>query len=294
MRPLKAPCDTGPRRDPAPTRWSYRYQRLMLTPLFRRAVRIGLPLALIGVIGGVWFSNDANRTMLVTAYADVKASIEHRPEFMVTRLDVTGTDDALSTDIAGVLTISFPVSSFDLDLKTLRDSVQAINAVQAATLRVTPGGILEVAVTPRKPVAVWRDAEGLKLIDTDGTFVANIEARADRYDLPLIAGDGAGDAIAEALSLFAAAGPVTPRIRALMRMGERRWDVVLDRDQRILLPADNAVPAFERVIAMAQAQDMLARDISVVDVRHASRPTIRLNDSAVAEMRRINASIAGN
>ncbi len=294
MRSLRAPRDTDQRRDPAPTRWSYRYQRLMLTPLFRQSVRIGLPLALIGVIATVWFYNDANRALLATTYTDIKASIQQRPEFMVTGLDITGADDGLKADIARVLPIPFPVSSFDLDLNALRDTVQAINAVQSATLRVMPGGILDVAVTPRIAVAVWRDADGLKLIDADGTFIANVDARVDRSDLPLIAGDGAGTAINEALALFAAAGPVTPRIRALVRMGERRWDVVLDREQRILLPADNAIPAFERVIAMAQAQDMLARDIAVVDVRHAARPTIRLNEPAVAEMRRINASVSGN
>ncbi len=294
MRSLNPRRHSQIRRDPAPTRWSYRYQRLMLTPLFRQSVRIGLPLVLIAVIAGVWFSNDENRVMLATKYADIKASIEHRPEFMVTGLVVTGADDAIVTDITRVLTITFPVSSFELDLETLRDTVQAINTVQGATLRVVPGGILEVAVTPRIPAAVWRDAEGLKLIDVSGTFVATVEARADRAELPLIAGDGAGDAIDEALALFAAAGPIAPRIRALMRIGERRWDVVLDRDQRILLPTTDAVPAFERVIAMAQAQDMLARDISVIDVRHASRPTIRLNEQAVAEMRRLNASVSGN
>ncbi|MEQ8256181.1 MAG: cell division protein FtsQ, partial [Roseovarius confluentis] len=32
-----------PKADPAPSRWSYRYQRLMLTPLFRKLLRVGVP-----------------------------------------------------------------------------------------------------------------------------------------------------------------------------------------------------------------------------------------------------------
>jgi cell division protein FtsQ len=31
------------RRDPAPSRWAYRMQRLWLTPLFRVTMRVGMP-----------------------------------------------------------------------------------------------------------------------------------------------------------------------------------------------------------------------------------------------------------
>jgi cell division protein FtsQ len=101
-----------------------------------------------------------------------------------------------------------------------------------------------------------------------------------------VAGDGADVAAAEALALVAAAGPLTPRLRGLVRMGERRWDMVLDRDQRILLPADNPVRALERLIALDQAEDLLDRDIVAIDLRHQSRPTLRLAPYALREMRR--------
>jgi hypothetical protein len=58
------------------------------------------------------------------------------------------------------------------------------------------------------------------------------------------------------------------RLRGLVRIGERRWDVVLDRDQRILLPADRRRGALERVIALDEAHELLARDIAVVDMRN--------------------------
>nr|MCW1950205.1 cell division protein FtsQ [Octadecabacter sp.] len=80
-----------------------------------------------------------------------------------------------------------------------------------------------------------------------------------------------------------------PRMRGVVRMGERRWDVILDSGQRILLPTENPVPAFERVVALNQAQDLLERDVAVVDMRHPARPTIRLNEQAVANLRQINA-----
>jgi cell division protein FtsQ len=72
-----------------------------------------------------------------------------------------------------------------------------------------------------------------------------------------------------------------------VRIGERRWDVVLDRGQRVLLPETSPVQALERVIALSQAQDVLARDLAAVDMRLAARPTIRMNMAAVEEWWRI-------
>ena len=104
--------------------------------------------------------------------------------------------------------------------------------------------------------------------------------------LPLVAGEGADRAMPEALALFDAAGPLLPRIRGLVRMGERRWDVVLDRDQRVMLPEENPVQALERLLALDHVQDIMNRDILTVDLRSDRRPTLRLTPNALAEMRR--------
>ena len=109
-----------------------------------------------------------------------------------------------------------------------------------------------------------------------------IEARGDRLDLPLIAGDGAQDHIGEALALFRATGPVAGRVRGLVRMGERRWDIVFDNGQRILLPTEAPVAALDRVMALHMAQDMLSRDVAAIDMRNGDRPTLRLNPLAAA------------
>jgi cell division protein FtsQ len=158
--------------------------------------------------------------------------------------------------------------------------------VKRADLRVRAGGILQVMITERVPVAVWRTEAGLTLLDDGGHRVAGLMSRSDRPDLPLIAGDGADLATPEALDLIAAAGPLTPRIRGLVRMGNRRWDLVLDRDQRVLLPEKNPVQALERLLALDQAQDLMNRDILTVDLRSDHRPTLRLTPNALADMRR--------
>lgn len=285
--------EKGP-RDPAPSRLGYRYQRLMLTPGFRSMVRIGVPIILILTIAASWYSKPENRAEFAASIAETKQGFQQRPQFMVQTMNLTGGDLAAMTQVVALLPSDFPISSFDLDLEQIRMDIEALDPIKSASVRVGLGGALEVRLNARVPVALWRDGTTLRLIDAGGVQSGQIMARADRLDLPLIAGDGAEDSLAEALNLFAAAGPLIERVRGLVRMGERRWDMVLDRDQRILLPADGAVPALDRVIALNDAQDMLNRDVAVVDMRNADRPTLRMNEEAAAALRRVNTTNNNN
>ena len=274
-------------RDPAPSRLGYRLQRLMLTPGFRGTVRIGVPILLIAAIALSWYSKPENRTALTDTIARIQHDFQERPQFMVRGARIDGADEALMPTLEAFLPTSFPMSSFDMDLDLIRAQIEALDEVKSASVRVGKNGLLEVQVNSRVPVAVWRDGTHLRLIDAEGVISGQIAARAQRLDLPLIAGDGAEDNISEALALFATAGPLIDRVRGLVRMGERRWDIVLDRDQRILLPDTDPVSALDRILALDAAQDMLSRDIAVVDMRNADRPTIRMNAAAAAELRQV-------
>ena len=283
MRPV------GARRDPAPSRWAYRLHRLWLTPLFRGILRVGLPAGLAAFAAGAWLSDQDRADALRTAVHDVRRAIEERPEFTVRLMAIDGASPGVDEDIREILPVEFPTTSFDLDLEHMRAVITGLDAVKSAQLRIRPGGILRVTVTEREPAAIWRAEHGLDLLDRDGHRVAPLDARTDRPDLPLIAGQGADAHVAEALALVRAAHPIAGRLRGLVRVGERRWDVVLDRGQRILLPEEAPVAALERVIALSLApdEDLLARDITVVDMRHSARPTVRLAPDAVREYRRM-------
>ncbi|MCB2111636.1 MAG: cell division protein FtsQ [Defluviimonas sp.] len=280
MRTLRAPrrpaAPTAPRRDPAPSRLAFRAERLWLTPGFRRALRLGLPLLLVTGLAGGYLADGGRRAALQADLADLRLSVENRPEFMVGLMAIDGASPPVARAIRKMLPVTLPVSSFRLDLPAFRAAIEQIDAVASADLQVRKGGVLQVVVRERVPVILWRGRAGLEMLDATGHRVATLLDRTARGDLPVIAGVGADQAVGEALEVLAAAGPVTPRIRGLVRMGERRWDVVLDRDQRILLPEERPVAAMQRVAALDQAEDLLGRDIAVVDLRNEMRPTIRL------------------
>jgi len=277
--PRRAPAVQNPRRDPAPSRTAYRLHRLWLTPLFRALLRVGLPAFLTVFCLGMYFADETRRDALASGIEGLRDRIEERPEFMVTEMLVEGASAEVANALLAMAPVKLPVSSFDLDLVAVKAKLEEFDAVARAEVQIRSGGVLVMTVAQRKPALVWRARTALHLIDETGHRVASIAERDARADLPLIAGDGADKAVPEALQLLKAAGPLGPRVRGLVRMGERRWDLVLDRGQRILLPAENPVQALERVIALDQAQDLLARAIVLVDLRNQHRPTVRLAPS---------------
>lgn len=276
----------GTRRDPAPSKWDYRLQRWMLTPYVRGFLLKGLPSLVVAGGFALWFAQEPNRQALIGQLSLLRDQFEARPEFRVSLARIEGASDDLAEAVREKLALPLPMSSFDIDLDAARARIEVLDAVKSADLRVRSGGILQVTITERKPVAVWRTEDGLLLVDETGRRVAGLVSRADRPDLPLIAGVGADGATPEALDLIAAAGPLAPRMRGLVRVGERRWDLVLDRNQRVLLPEKNPVQALERLLALDQAQDLMNRDILTVDLRSNHRPTLRLTPNALAELRR--------
>lgn len=279
------------RADPAPSRWSYRRDRLLLSPAFRAGLRFGAPFVLSFAVATGVVSDPARQAAAALWMVETEEALKARPEFSVAVLSVEGASPALAEAVRETLNLTLPMSSFDLDLPALRARLEGLAPVRKAALRVRPGGVLETHIDERVPALILRDAEGLALIDREGVRVARIAARADRPDLAVIAGEGAARHVPEARALLAAAAPLAPRLRGMIRLGDRRWSIVLDRNQAIHLPAEAPVAALERAIALDETYDMLARDVAVVDLRLQDRPVLRLNETAAGEYRRIMSAL---
>lgn len=276
-----------PKSDPAPSVWAYRLNRLMLTPLFRVTVRLVLPVAALCLATWIYFSDAGRREAVVIAKNEIVDTIKNRPEFMLNVMAIEGASRSVSEDIREILAIDFPISWLDLDLDQVRDTVAGLDPVAQVKVHHRKGGILQLDVVERVPAVVWRTKHGMELLDATGAPVGLLKTRAARGDLPLIAGLGAAAAVPQGLAIIAAAAPIKERLRGLVRVGERRWDMILDNDQRILLPQDAPVQAVERIIVLHQASDLLARDLALVDMRLGARPSLRLSENAQRELSRI-------
>lgn len=276
--------------DPAPSRWSYKLLRLMLSPFLRRLVFFGIPIFFLAFVVAINFSNEARRDHLRAIYNEIYMSIIDRPEFMVTLMSIHGASDSLVQDIREVVPLDFPVSSFILDLDHMQRVISGLNPVKDVNLRVRSGGVLEVNITERTPTFLWRRDKSLALLDETGKYIKSIVSRLDYPTLPLLAGEGADARTKQAEELFRAAEPLQERMRGLVFIGYRRWNIVLDRGQTLMLPERAPVAALERIIFMDKANELLSRDVIAVDFRLKNRPTLHLSEGAMGELKTIKLS----
>jgi cell division protein FtsQ len=283
----------APRRDPAPSRLRYRLDRLWLRPGVRRATNFGVPM-LAGVLAAWTVMAQYDLRGHLAGWLDAAhEAIVQRPQFTITEIAVPDVSRDLAEAIRVAAFARLPASSLELDVNAVRDRIESLDAVERARVRALASGVLEIRAIERVPVVVWRSAGGLELLDQMGVRVAEVDSRLRRPDLPLIAGEGAEAHVPEALALLAETRPVAERVRGLVRTGERRWDLVLDRGQVVKLPEADPVLALRRVMALDKAEQLFARDLAVVDMRDPTRPMLRLTEHAIAELERLRAGDKG-
>ncbi len=279
--------------DPAPSVLRYRFERLWLKPSVRTLVRVWTPAVLAAAVFWGVSGNPAVRASLDRGWVTLRDAVATRPELQVKTVSYPGASNALRQQISALVPLDLPVSSLDLDVAKIKAAIERLDAVKTVEVTVQTGGILEIRAVERTPVLVWRDGDILRLVDADGKRVAEVARRSVRPDLPLVVGTGAEKAAPEVLSLQQVLTPVASRVRGFVRVGERRWNIVLDRGQTIMLPESGAVTALRRVMALQANEDLLNRDVQVVDMRNPDRPVLRIGDAAIKELRRLRARIKG-
>ena len=281
------------RFDPAPSKVAYLANRIWLKKSSRRSffIMILISIVLFVLIG---LSNRSNFSLLIKKNTEkISQYVELSPIFKVVKLSVISEDPNVIEKISSTLALNFPISSLDIDVEVLRLKVELIDLVESASVRLTSNGLVEVDVNIRKPVAIQRLGTRLMLIDARGIKVDEVLSRSQRLDLPLLVGKGAEKCVDEALHLLLEIKDLVSRVRGLVRVGERRWDVILNRSQVILLPEKNPLNAIRKIISLQEGQKILDRNISYLDFRNIDRPVLGLSEEASKELKEIRSLVRG-
>ena len=266
---------------PGPSKAMYRLTRIWKKTWVRRVALGVLPAALVALVG--WkLVNSAHLQAFIADQRDaVIEKLAARPEFAVHGVRVTGASGDLQRKLSDMVAVPDGASTMTFDVAALQADIVSVPAVRDATVTLGPKGILHVAVDERIPEALWRDHTGaLWLVDRDGVSVDPATTRAGWPKLPVILGESAPDAVGQALALFRAFPDLQPRLRAIVRVGARRWNIELDKGLTIMLPEDAPRDALARVMAWEYGDEMLQRGLVAVDMRLPERPTLRMNDKA--------------
>ena len=263
------------------SRVNYRLQRLLLAKSFTFFLRIFAPIAGVAVVAAgllVWGGIELRFDDIMSR---AKKEVKYNPEFMIGGVIFQGASPVTEKEIRALLPDRFPVSPFDIDVKKLKQEVEKLPAAASASVSMNPSGYMEIVVIEHAPALIWRSELDLHLLDAEGRVIGSAERRLDYPELTLLAGSGSDAAAREAIQIMSTAQPIAKMVRGLVRVGERRWDVVLDRSRKVMLPEKEPAAALAKLIYRSRTDGILFRAISAIDLRNPERMTVRLAENGI-------------
>ena len=278
------------KQDPAPSRLKYKISRWMLSPLIKKAIFYGVPLIILATPILIYFHDQKNKEKLEEVTYDLYRKVIERPEFMLDALSIEGASDSLNAEIREVLGLHFPISSFDLDLAELHKRVLSLPPVKIAEAHIKGGGILHIKVDEKTPSLLMKKENGFNVLSEHGDYIRSLHSRENFSDLPVITGEGAENAAAQATAIFKAIYGNLDQVRGLVFVGQRRWNIIMKSGQVVMLPEHDALQAIQKIIILDKTEQILSRQIAVFDLRLPSRITLRVPSDKYGQ---INSEVIG-
>ena len=275
MRSLTVQVDDRPvrgRQKPAPRRSSslrlkMRWPGVLRSRAIRRAVLAGVGLLALMLVALLFPGQKvAHQLIAWSGQAGyrvddifVEGRVKTPRDQLITALGVKRGDAILAVDLAAA-----------------QKRIEEIPWVRTAAVERRLPHQIHILITERSPVALWQNKGRYFLIDHDGQIVGD---QIDDYaNLPLTVGEGAPDHAGELVALLATEPSLKDRVKAATWVGERRWNVMLDRTPdgiEVRLPEEDAETAWHDLAKLDQQQSLLERQVSVIDMRLPDRLVLR-------------------
>ncbi|OAN44460.1 cell division protein FtsQ/DivIB [Magnetospirillum moscoviense] len=255
---------------PARPKRRMRLPKFAFTPLQKMAAG-GVAITAL-VVGGavVWHSGIIQRTTQTAIAAVMLATAD--AGFRLTDITVAGRGRTGMDQVAIALGARHGDPILGVSLGQVKDRLEAIASVKTAAVERHLPGALHITLTERQPIAVWQNNGGHILVDKDGHQIPGSVAGFEH--LPLVVGDGAGPRADEVLTMLSAEPDMAARVKAIVRVGNRRWNLMLDDVKdglEVRLPEENADAAWKRFAELERTQSFAGRNVRMVDLRTSDR-----------------------
>lgn len=248
--------------------------------LFQRYALAGIAGVAVLLVGGaatLWaggyfglLAEKANRAASDVAIAS---------GFEIRRVTLKGRTETASEELDGAIGPILGRSILHFSPDAARARIEELGWVRAASVSRLLPDTIHVSIVERTPAAVWQMSGRLHLIDIDGALIREVGAY-EYSNLPLVVGAGAPDAAAGILQSLARHPEIGDLASALVRVGERRWNVRLRNGVDIRLPDEKFAEALDAVATLQNTNGILDQPLEYIDLRDPERMTVRKRGAA--------------
>lgn len=216
---------------------------------------------------------------VVATLRDVRDMAGNALGFRVTGVALTGQKHMNREEILARAGVTGSSSLLFFDVADARARLMTDPRIADATVMKLYPDRLQIAITERKPFALWQVDGRISVIADDGSVLVPYVSQPF-VELPLLVGKGAGTRAREFLDLLDRYPDIRANVRASILIAERRWNLRLKNGLDIKLPEAEVGQALDRLAALDRREQLMSRDITSVDLRLSDRVTVRLSDAA--------------
>ncbi len=171
-----------------------------------------------------------------------------------------------------------------IDLEDMHARIAALSWTRQVQVERHLPDTIFVRLVEREPVAVWQHQRTLTLIDFDGTAIHGVDTRP-YSSLPLVIGEQARAYAGAFLNLLGNEPGLRKRVRAITRIGRRRWDVRFDNDIDVQLPEQDPLDAWSELARVERKTGILQRDVMTIDMRVQGQLVVRVAPATARRLR---------
>ena len=284
-KPRSAPRRTGP-RQPSLLARGLAAQPFSPAVLRRVAVTVfvGVALIILYQIASMTGVNAYLRAEAVDAVG--------RAGFAVKKVEVFGANRIDRVRVYDIALEQRDRSMLAFDLEEVRQDLLRYGWVADARVSRRLPDTLVIDLVERTPVAIWQDRGRYTLIDSKGVILPGVDP-ASVTGLPVLAGQGANERMADLDRLLDAAPALRPQLAGASWIGNRRWDLRFKTGEVLALPEDakRAADAYAEFARLDGVNRLLGRGIRRFDMRIAGRFVLRPGrDGDLGDLNLISAS----
>ena len=270
----RAPAKPRLEREPNPHRLIALLERYLPN-------RVGVAATVLILLGSAGFGivKGGHVEELTSALSDTRNALANSAGFRITSVAINGRKQLTQDEVLAIGGVNGRSSLLFLDAEAVRDRLKANPWIADATVLKLYPGQLQIDIVERSAFALWQQDGRLSVIADDGAVLQPYLSR--RFiTLPLVVGKGAETRARDFLALLDRYPQVRAATKAVIFVGERRWNLRLKDGLDIRLPENDVGNALATLSTLDKEDRLFSRDIVAVDMRLPDRLTVQLSDDA--------------
>jgi cell division protein FtsQ len=270
------------RRKPAPPRVGIERDNRFIARIEANLPRnFGTVATLVILLGslGVGVVRGGHVEVMVEAFRDARDAVANTAGFRIAHVAISGRKNLSQDEVLAIGGVTGRRSLLFLDPATVRDRLKATPWIADATvLKFYPDSI-QIDIVEREAFALWQHNGTVSVISEKGTVLQPYTPGPFK-SLPLVVGKGAETRAKEFLDLLATHSHIRGQVKAVIFVGERRWNLRLADGIDVRLPEKDVDAALAALTRLDKDEKLFSRDITAIDLRLPDRLTVRLSEDA--------------